>query len=295
MIQNDSGEVLNDIITDSDNELLLKTCLKLTCQLTQNAHHTVYFSVAGGRKTMSSCLTLAAQLFGRSQDRMYHVIVSPEFESNPNFFYPPPQSTKIILYDQKGHPFYKESQYARVHLINIPFVSVRDKLPVETFTTPFDTLSIFNNLIRDDEQLLRVNLICKKISYNKIQMDMKPAHLALYALFARLKKDCINVSKNCSQCYECFMDIEQIYARQDQLTYLYSIIRGQKSLKNISDTGITNLSAKNFNMYKGKIKKNLEMTFGAFALTDLEIASFGTKPNVHYGLKIDKQRIEIVY
>ena len=295
IIQNDSGEALNDIITVSDNELLLKTCLELTFRLTKYSNYTVYFSVAGGRKTMSSCLTLAAQLFGRPQDRIYHVIVSPEFESNPNFFYPPAQSTKIVLYDKKGQPFYKESQYAKIYLINIPFVSVRDKLLAEKFTAPFDSLDILNNLIRDNDRLLRVDLVSKKLIYNQIQMNMKPAHLALYALFAKEKKECNKISKNCSQCQECFIDIEQIFARQDQITHLYSSIKRQKSLKNLSDTGITNLSAENFNMYKGKIKKALEKTYGAFALTELEIASLGTKPNVHYGLRIDKKRIEIVY
>jgi len=35
--------------------------------------------------------------------------------------------------------------------------------------------------------------------------------------------------------------------------------------------------------------------FGAYALKELEIASLGRHPNARYGLRIDKNRIEIVY
>ncbi|WP_442891844.1 CRISPR-associated ring nuclease [Dissulfurispira sp.] len=35
---------------------------------------------------MSFYMGAALQLFGRPWDRLYHVLVTPEFESNPEFF-----------------------------------------------------------------------------------------------------------------------------------------------------------------------------------------------------------------
>ena len=35
--------------------------------------------------------------------------------------------------------------------------------------------------------------------------------------------------------------------------------------------------------------------FGAYALKELEIASLGTAPNTRYGLRMDRNKIEIVY
>lgn len=40
---------------------------------------------------MSACMMVAAQLYGQPRDRVYHVLVSPEFESSSVFFYPPPR------------------------------------------------------------------------------------------------------------------------------------------------------------------------------------------------------------
>lgn len=82
------GTEIEDIADAEENEWLLKKCLNLTFQLTKDPDTAVFFSVAGGRKTMTSCLTLAAQLYGRPQDRLYHVLVSPEFESSRDFYYP---------------------------------------------------------------------------------------------------------------------------------------------------------------------------------------------------------------
>jgi len=79
-VSDEHGVEIPDITTEYDNERLLKKCLELTFRFTAQKDTAVFFSVAGGRKTMSSCLTLAAQMYGRPQDRIYHVLVSPEFE-----------------------------------------------------------------------------------------------------------------------------------------------------------------------------------------------------------------------
>ena len=79
-ITDEFGAELKDIATECDNERLLKKCLELAFYFTKDHDTAVLFSVAGGRKTMSVCLTLAAQMYGRPQDRLYHVLVSPEFE-----------------------------------------------------------------------------------------------------------------------------------------------------------------------------------------------------------------------
>jgi CRISPR-associated protein (TIGR02584 family) len=83
------GAEIADIIDESDNAHLLEKCLEVTFHHTRSPDTAVFFSIAGGRKTMGACLTLAAQMYGRPQDRLYHVLVSPEFESSRAFFYPP--------------------------------------------------------------------------------------------------------------------------------------------------------------------------------------------------------------
>ena len=63
VITDDHGIEIPDIINESHNEQLLKKCMELTFHFTKDPETAVFFSVAGGRKTMSSCLTLAAQMY----------------------------------------------------------------------------------------------------------------------------------------------------------------------------------------------------------------------------------------
>ncbi|MBU4414621.1 MAG: TIGR02584 family CRISPR-associated protein [Proteobacteria bacterium] len=295
VITDDHGIEIPDIVNESHNEQLLKKCMELTFHFTKDPETAVFFSVAGGRKTMSSCLTLAAQMYGRPQDRLYHVLVSPEFENNRDFFYPPKKSQTIELRDNQGQPFFKETKFAQVNLIHIPFVSVRDNLPGDFLKEPKDPGTLALSLIKEETFQLTVNLISGKIVYKKIEIDMMPAHLALYAFFAMQKKNCSKEVETCGSCIDCFLDIQSIYEKQEQISDLYKRVSGSRLLEEMSDTGITGLSADNFNTYKAKIKSNLLGRFGPYALTELEIASKEKRPNTRYGIMMDRGRIEIVY
>jgi len=295
VITDEHGIEFPDIVRESDNEQLLRKCMELTFYFTKDPETAVFFSIAGGRKTMSSCLTLAAQMYGRPQDRLYHVLVSPEFESNRDFFYQPQKSQTIELRDNQGQPFFKETRYAQVNLIHIPFVSVRNNLSGDMLREPKDPGTLALSLIREETSRLIVNLISGKIVYKKVEMDMMPAHLALYTFFAMQKKNCSKEVETCGNCIDCFLNIHSIYENQGKINDLYKRISGSRPLDEMSDTGIVNLNSYNFNTYKAKIKRNMLGRFGPYALKELEIASVGSRPNTRYGILIDKTKIEIVY
>ena len=294
-ITDEHGREIPDIIEEVDSEHLLKECLELAFRFTKDPDTAVFFSVAGGRKTMSACLTLAAQIYGRPQDRLYHVLVTPEFEKNRDFFYPPKKSKIIELRDESGRPFFKETRYASVNLIHIPFISIRDKLSPDLLDTPRDPGTLLLSLIKEDEKKLTVDLRKGKIIYKTLELDMMPSWLALYAFFAERKKNCEVNSITCGDCTQCFMDIQSIYKAQSRITEIYRGISKNRVICEMSDTGITNLSVENFNMYKGKIRKALLTRFGPYALKELEIASVGHRPGVRYGILMDKSRISVVY
>ncbi|MBW2117546.1 MAG: TIGR02584 family CRISPR-associated protein [Deltaproteobacteria bacterium] len=295
VITDEHGNEIPDILRESDNEYLIKKCLELTFRFTSDPENSVFFSVAGGRKTMSSCLTLAAQMYGRKQDRLYHVLVSPEFESSRDFYYPPKKSRPIELKDKDGHPFFKETRYAEVSLIHMPFFSVREQLAPDLLKEPRDPATLMLALIKEDSYRLVVNLISRKIVYKTIELDLMPSHMALYTFFALQKKNCSKEAETCSDCTECFLDTQSIFERQGEITDIYRKVSGARPLNEMSDTGIINLTTENFNMYKGKMKKELLNRFGPYALKDLEIASAGSRPNTRYGIMMDRSKIEIVY
>jgi CRISPR-associated protein (TIGR02584 family) len=291
----DQGREIADIRDEADNEQLLRTCLDLTFRFTRNPETAVYFSVAGGRKTMSSCLALAAQMYGRSQDRLFHVLVSPEFESHPDFFYPPKISRLLELRDEKGNPYLKETRYAEVTLVHLPFVSIRERLGERYLKKPFDPATLMMSLVREDQVRLVINLVQKKVIFRGIELDMMPARLALYAFFVLQKKECPLSVPDCSRCTECYLDLEGIFRNQKKIANLYGKLAGNRPLEEMSDSGITNLNAENFTMYKSRIRQDLQKGFGHYALKDLEIASTGKRPNTRYGIGMDKGKIEIVY
>jgi CRISPR-associated protein Csx14 len=295
VVTDEHGIEIPDIVGESDNEHLLKKCLELTFYLTKDPETAVLFSVAGGRKTMSSCLTLAVQMYGRPQDRLYHVLVSPEFESNRDFFYPPKASRAIELKNPQGQPFYKDTGFAQVNLIHIPFFSIREQLSSDLLKAPKDPGTLMLSLIRDERSHLTVNLVSKKLVYKKLECDMHPSHLALYAFFVIQKKSCTLETESCGSCTDCFIDVQAVFDNQDEITRQYRKVCGTRPLDEMSDSGIINLNADNFNSYKSKINKTLQKSFGPYALKELEIASLGTRPNTRYGIMMDKAKIEIVY
>ena len=186
--------------------------------------------------------------------------------------------------------------YATVELIHIPFVSIRDHLSPDYLKGPEDPGTLMLSLIREEKSRLTLNLVTRKIVYKNIELDMMPAHLALYAFFAMQKKECTkNIDTGCDNCTDCFIDIQPVFAKQGQITDLYRKMSANRPLNEMSDTGITGLNSENFNMYKGKIKNELLKGFGPYAMKELEIASEGTRPNTRYGIRMDKGRIELVY
>jgi len=291
VVRDAAGIELDDITSVDDNEALLQICLQLTFNLTSSTERTVFFLVAGGRKTMTSCLTLAAQLYGRPQDRLLHVLVSPEFESCREFWYPAKKEEMVRLFDEKKQPFYKDSRYAAVELINIPFVSVRDGLSPNLLDRPRSPADLMSSLIRETPSTLNVNLTAGKITYKGMEMDMKPAHLALYAFFADRKKNC-DRERPCRGCDLCFIDSNSII-NGTGVAEMYRRIPGGRFTAEMSDTGISSLSKENFNSYRSKIFKGISRVFGRATAEEIAITAVGSRPDTRYGIRLERNLMRL--
>lgn len=286
VLKDGNGAELDDIIDAEDNESLLALCMELAFRFTKSPDTAVFFLVAGGRKTMTSCLTLAAQLYGRPRDRIYHVLVSPEFEGSRDFWYPPRQAVPVTLYNDRKEPYVKSTAYAAIELISIPFVSVRDRLAADMLDGPRLPADLLGSLIRDEPKTLLVDLDEGKIIYGCREMDLYPSHLALYAFFAEIRK-------NSPPGSDCFIDIGRVYAGQAAINRFYSRIAGPRPNGGKRKSGITALDQENFNSYKSKIRQALARAYGQAALADLEISSEGGRPDTRYGIRLDRNRIRM--
>ncbi|HHO76725.1 MAG TPA: TIGR02584 family CRISPR-associated protein [Deltaproteobacteria bacterium] len=293
VVKDEHGREIEDIVSEDDNGCFLSMCLELACRFTRRPDDSVFFSIAGGRKTMSACLMLAAQLYGRPQDRVYHVLVSPEFENNRDFFYPPAEHTQIELKDRQGNPYIRDSRYARVSLVPVPFVSIRDRLAGQDLEKPMDPAALMLSVVREDRPGLAIDLARSVIVYKHREMDMMPARLALYTFFAMGKKRCTKTGSSCRGCTECYLNIEEILNRRTEIADIYHGMPCRKPAGSLSDSGILCLDAENFNSYKAKIRRDLEKGFGPYSLPEIAIESAGARPDTRYGLNIDRDRITI--
>ncbi len=117
-----SGDELDDIRNEGDNQAVADWILRQVARACAGEQTVVHASIAGGRKTMSFFLGTALQLLGRPQDRLYHVLVSPEHEV-PGFAYPTPLSRKIKTRDGAI-----DARDAQVDMAEIPYVPLRGLL-----------------------------------------------------------------------------------------------------------------------------------------------------------------------
>ncbi len=115
------GSPLEDIITPDDNRDAADHITRLVAELTSDAQTAIHASIAGGRKTMGFYLGYAMSLFGREQDRVSHVLVSPGFTDHRDFFFKPKHP--ITLRNAQGWEMSTDD--ARIHLAEIPIVRLR--------------------------------------------------------------------------------------------------------------------------------------------------------------------------
>lgn len=286
------GFELDDIRTTDDNDLLIEKCMELTWRLTMHPKDTVYFLIAGGRKTMSACLALAAQFYGRPQDRIYHVLVSSDFESSRDFFFPPKEPKDITTRDKNGRMITINTRYATIDLVPMPFVSVRQYLEYKDLREPRAPQDLLDGLICDMPQRLIINIDDMKIDFCKRELDFPPAQMALYARLASMRKDCSCQGER-EVCKECFKKIDELAEDQERLK-LFSILKCRSPFVAYAvkqEKGGTGTEI--IRSYISKINRKIQKHFGARSSNEIKIHSMKIDGDTRYGLTIRPDRIEV--
>ncbi len=289
------GSEIQDIREEEDHALFLAACMECAFELTRRTEVSVYFSLSGGRKTMSACLATAAQFYGRSQDRLFHVLITPEFESSREFYFPPREAREIDLRNRQGQLYRQSTCYAEITLISMPFVSIRDRLTPEHLRQPESPAALLASLVREEKPPLTIDLPAGKLLWKGRECDLPPSHLALYTFFARLKKGADCVGRECRGCDRCFLTQKDLWGRQSEIADLYrQIAPWDKDDARHQSGGILDLADHTFRSYRAKIRKALERAFGPEGARQLELATTGRRPETRYGLRLERERIRMV-
>ena len=213
VIKNSKGESLDDIKTDADNEDTGDFITNIIERLTRDKGVRLHCSLAGGRKTMGFYLGSALSFFGRPWDKLYHVLVSPELESHPEFFWKPRRNKTIEVRLPDGSVRKINTKDARIQLAELPFIRLGEKLPLKR--------KGFRALVRESQRELNmahihhgleVNLKERTLTIGETSIRMEPMQIFVYTAFLRKKTDCCKhpERKLCNDCTDCFERPEDI-------------------------------------------------------------------------------------
>lgn len=184
-----SGRPLEDIRTEKESRAAADQISEFLRRMTKDPKTRLHCSVAGGRKTMGVYLALSLQLYGREQDRLYHVLVNEPFESHPEFFYIP--QVHKILSGKDGTPL--NTRNAKIELTEIPYLRVRHKITADHGAAESDFSQEVNRAQGEVDELLAIPDLIVDVSGRTLKIGeetirLTPMQIALYAYFAQTRK-----------------------------------------------------------------------------------------------------------
>lgn len=300
VLKDNSGEELQDIRNERDNTIAGNFITNFIREKTMDRSVRLHCSIAGGRKTMGFYLGSALQLFGRPWDRLYHVLVSQEFESNPEFFYKP-KMDKIIRYKkQDGTIVELNTADAEIELAELPFIRLGGKIEfhgreleelVAEGQSEIDTATL--------QPFLEVNLRERTIKIGLHTVEMIPVHLMIYTAFLRQKiEHCRYPEKTyCSECIDCFPVLIDFASRQalEKMAEDYKKIYWGQPFKadELKEKWKDGIEIEPLRQYITKINKTLKDEIDEKLLPYCQISNVRLYGATRYGIKIEKGKIKI--
>lgn len=207
-VKDGNGRELEDIRDKKDNENLGNFIAGFIKEKATDEKARLHCSLAGGRKTMSFYLGSALQLFGRPWDKLYHVLVAPDFESNPDFYYKPKKNRLL-----KKNDLALNTRDAKIFLAELPFIRLTDKVPLGGKS--------FKELVEEGQKeidtaltqpFIRIKLKDGIVSIGNRSIEFKPFHIVFYSYLLRHKLErCPYPEKAyCLDCTDCYLQINDL-------------------------------------------------------------------------------------
>lgn len=285
VIKNAQGQPLNDIRTPQDNSDVADFICATVRELTAQPDSQLHVSIAGGRKTMGYYAGYALSLFGRAQDRLSHVLVSDNYESNSHFWYPTPYHQ--VIYSADNQPL--DAADAKVYLAEIPFVRLREFLPDDTALNHRSFREIVDELQGFGTRMLRLNIAKRQVCLGNLCQQLEPSLFAFYLWFvqrAKLGESSLampgKAEKNQQYADEYLGCYEQLVHHPDMCDG-----RIKTSLEGGMDQEF-------FNTKRSKVNAKLRQTFGVADAHPIFIQGEGKRGQKRFAVNWPSHRIEII-
>ncbi len=295
------GKPLEDIRSAEENELVGDQLADFLCNHASEPGTRLHCSLAGGRKTMSFYMGTAFQLFARQWDKLYHVIVSSDFEKNPSFFYKPKVNRTLTAHFHDGSNKQINTDDAEITLTELPLIYLRNKLTLSGGKIR-DMVAEGQKTIDSAAMQLpvRVDLAERTIYIGETLIELPPAQLALYTGFLRLKNDpCKFSNRNyCQECTACFVPVVEMssepflesMADDYQAIYCGDITKREEQLGKWQKS----LDASNMRQQISKVNKVLKEEIRDEALHPFYLISCLKRyGGSRYGVRVEKGKVWI--
>lgn len=283
ILQQANGKPLTDIRTQADNQAMADSITEWIRALTAEPDASLHVSIAGGRKTMGFYAGYALSLYARPQDRLSHVLVSADYESHPQFYYPTPYSQVIYGNDPTRKPL--DTQNAEVMLADIAFVRLRHGLD----DALLQGKSSFSQSVAKAQQALgpahlSINLEQRYIQAQDTVIKLIPSDLAFYSWL--LKRQLAEQTlPNCPN------DGAPEHSYAEEYLQEYRLISGElggadRTLQALQQ----GMSKPFFEQRKSRINKTLTETLQHAAVAYL-ISPVGKRPRTRYQILLTPEQI----
>ncbi|SFM53764.1 CRISPR-associated ring nuclease Csm6 [Nitrosomonas communis] len=280
VIEDTTGQPLTDIRTPEDNLRAADYTVHFIRKFCSDESSILHVSIAGGRKSMGFFAGYALSLFGRTQDRLSHVLVNDPFESLPDFYFPPMQGK--VLYSRSNRPVHTSD--ARIMLADIPFVRLRGGIPQNLQ----DRKVSFHETVEEVQSGLRFislsfDLPKKSICCGGKWIKLPPALFAFYLWLAR--RQVMTSGEGAIHSQE---------ANHHDFLRVYADVVGSMSasLENTAQVLKNGFDRQFFEEKLSKINRIIEKSLPLEA-SFYQIATFGMKPYKKYGLRLTPDQISL--
>lgn len=280
LITDAEGEPLDDIRNDDDNKAVADLLTQLIQQFTQDPATRLHVSIAGGRKTMGFYAGYALSLFGRTGDRLSHVLVNEPFESR-EFFYPRPEPQDINV-GTAEKPRWANTRDARISLGYIPIVPMREGLGEPMVEGKLS----FLEAVRDRDVFRQPHLSIytedRKVFLHAVELSLTESQFYWYYLLARR-----------AQRGEEGISSSDSTLKEEMSEVLFSVSgKDVDEFKWFDSAG--DLDPNNFATIRTKINNAIKaLHFRKSVSTKYEIRSIKVDKKKTYSLDIDPENIDI--
>ncbi|MCX7858029.1 MAG: CRISPR-associated ring nuclease Csm6 [Deltaproteobacteria bacterium] len=301
VVKDEEGCELSDIRNERDNEAVGNLITEFIREKTKDPGIRLHCSLAGGRKTMGFYLGSALQLFGRPWDKLYHVLVTPEFESNPKFFYKPKRETIIEVQSSDGSKRLVSTNQAQIELAELPFIRLADKLYLRS--------ERFKDLIIESQKeidlaymqpSITVHTKDREIRIGTKSVKLVPVQMLIYITLLKRKLDmCVHPDRiYCLDCTQCYVTLTE-FVKEDVLKKMATdytrIYQGKKAKgEDLLEKWKKASIYEQIRQYIAKINSAIKMAFEDPSLTSFyQISSLRQYGSTKYGIKAEKSKIWI--